>query len=299
MQNWKKSPTNSKSDLWPGSPAPATLPSSGLAPAPILAPPTNPAGKPIARVTPVTSVVDSHLRKTSPKPPVLSPKPNSSEVVKRLSFKREGQDVPAKREAGASTGQHGEQEAVDKRSTSHKAPASVQDTDSVTEREHRPGPESRVSSMIARLSNGSSEPQNSTIRTDRQNFMSKIIKNEPEMLGTLPGVDSQHNGTHHIAGDVFVSNTSKEVNNDKSKSDGRQDSSKFLANRDLPANSLLLSTRVNDAGKENSAITDSASPDLSKTLPAYDISAQEEHQSLFESLPSVEYRKLEEESTES
>ena len=240
----------------------------------------------------VTSVVDSHLRKTSPKPPVLSPKPSSSEVVKRLSFKREGQDVPAKREAGASTRQHGEQEAVDKRSTSHKAPASVQDTDSVTQREHRPGPESRVSSMIARLSNGSSEPQNSTIRTDRQNFMSKIIKNEPEMLGTLPGVDSQHNGTHHIAGDVFVSNTS---NNVKSKSDGRQDSSKSLANRDLPVNSFLLSTRVNDAGKENSAITDSASPDLSKTLPAYDISAQEEHQSLFESLPSVEYRKLEEE----
>jgi hypothetical protein len=55
---------------------------------------TNSAGKPVARVTPVTSVVDANYRKSPSKPPVLTPKPNPSEIVKRLSFKRDGIEIP-------------------------------------------------------------------------------------------------------------------------------------------------------------------------------------------------------------
>ena len=167
----------------------------------------------------VTSVVDNNLRKISPKPPVLSPKPNSSEVVKRLSFKREGQDVPAKRQASVNSRLQEEQEAVsERRISSTKEQATIPDTATEKmERRHSPGPESRVSSMIARLSNGSSEPQ-STIRTDRQNFMSKIIRKEPEKSDIIPGVGPSENGNHHVVED------DKQVNNDKSQSDGHQES---------------------------------------------------------------------------
>jgi len=83
MQNWKKTPT--KPELWPNSPSIPSLPSSSIM--------TNAAGKPVARVTPVTSVVDANYRKSPSKPPVLTPKPNPSEIVKRLSFKRDGLEI--------------------------------------------------------------------------------------------------------------------------------------------------------------------------------------------------------------
>jgi len=85
MQNWRKTPTNSKAELWPNTPSIPSLPSSSIM--------TNAAGKPVARVTPVTSVVDANYRKSPSKPPVLTPKPNPSEIVKRLSFKRDGIEI--------------------------------------------------------------------------------------------------------------------------------------------------------------------------------------------------------------
>lgn len=85
MQNWRKTPTASKAELWPNTPSIPSLPSSSIM--------TNAAGKPVARVTPVTSVVDANYRKSPSKPPVLSPKPNPSEIVKRLSFKRDGLEI--------------------------------------------------------------------------------------------------------------------------------------------------------------------------------------------------------------
>ena len=237
--------------------------------------------------------MDNNLRKISPKPPVLSPKPNSSEVVKRLSFKREGQDVPAKRQTVANSRLQEEQEesAAERRVSSTKS--SILDADTVTEKpELRPSPgvESRVSSMIARLSNGSTESQSSTIRTDRQAFMSKIIKKEPERSDMLPAGEPPQNGNHHVAEEAIVT-SSQQVNNDKSKTDRHQDSPKpFVNNRELPDNSFLPSSNVSDEAKETTSL------DLSMTqVPNVDFGAQEEHSSLFESLPSVEYRKLEEE----
>ena len=230
----------------------------------------------------MTSVVDNNLRKNSSKPPVLSPKPSSSEVVKRLSFKREGQDVPAKRQAVANSSV---QEEPERRISSTK------DTVTATEKAElrpSPGPESRVSSMIARLSNGSAEPQ-STIRTDRQNFMSKIIKKEPEKLDILPNVGPPQNGNHLVVEDVIVN--TRQVNNDQSKSDEHQDSTKpFANNRPLSDNSFFPSPNLNDEAREQSSLGSSVTQG-----PNADVGAQEEHSSLFESLPSVEYRKLEEE----
>ena len=240
----------------------------------------------------MTSVVDNNLRKISPKPPVLSPKPNSSEVVKRLSFKREGQDVPAKRQAVATSSLQAEPEAIpERRISSNMAPATVPDT--ATEKPElrpSPGPESRVSSMIARLSNGSTEPQN-TIRTDRQNFMSKIIRKDPEKSDMLPSVDPPQNGNHHVVEDGTVSTTSQKVNNDQGINDGQEDSTKpFASNRKLTDNSFLPSSNLNDEAKEHTSLDSSVTQ-----VPNVDVGAQEEHSSLFESLPSVEYRKLEEE----
>jgi len=94
MQNWRKTPTNSKAELWPNTPSIPSLPSSSIM--------TNAAGKPVARVTPVTSVVDANYRKSPSKPPVLTPKPNPSEIVKRLSFKRDGIEIPRPESANKS-----------------------------------------------------------------------------------------------------------------------------------------------------------------------------------------------------
>ena len=82
----------------------------------------------------MTSVVDNNIRKISPKPPVLSPKPNSSEVVKRLSFKREGQDVPAKRQAAVNSRLQEEQEAVAERERLNSLP---EDNQAVQDRKIR------------------------------------------------------------------------------------------------------------------------------------------------------------------
>ena len=60
---------------------------------------TNAAGKPVARVTPVTSV-GADATPPKPKPPPLTPKPAPSEIVKRLSFKRDAAPEPSfKRDA--------------------------------------------------------------------------------------------------------------------------------------------------------------------------------------------------------
>ena len=148
----------------------------------------------------VTSVVDSNLRKTSsPKPPVLTPKPNPSEIVKRLSFKRDGLDGPAVRptekhsaaaDSESNSSKHTGDSAVvgDKKLVDDKGAIIRQDDRIVTNGIRKdvdkiPGnvTESRVSSMIAKLSNGTAtkpEELTSSIKSDRQNFMSKFIKNE-------------------------------------------------------------------------------------------------------------------------
>ena len=56
------------------------------------------------------------------------------------------------------------------------------------------------------------------IRTDRQNFMSKIIRKQPEKSDIIPGVGPSENGNHNVIED------DKQVNNDKSQNDGHQDS---------------------------------------------------------------------------
>ena len=103
-------------------------------------------------------MVDASYRKGPSKPPVLSPKPNPSEIVKRLSFKRDGPE----------TG----------------------------DREESAGGESRVSSMIARLSNGSRHEEANTSSNDRKQFMSKFIKNDKENLPASkePDRENSHNG---------------------------------------------------------------------------------------------------------
>ena len=97
----------------------------------------------------MTSVVDANYRKVPSKPPVLSPKPNPSEIVKRLSFKRDGPESPRGDRADTESGELG-----------------------------------RVSSMIARLSNGARQTEElntNTINSDRKQFMSKFIKNDKEI----------------------------------------------------------------------------------------------------------------------
>ena len=148
--------------------------------------------------------MDSSQRKISPKPPVLSPKPNPSEIVKRLSFKRDGQEAAAVRHAAAA--ETGKNISADggKHSSKHDAAASDRsdkklsdDNEVINKQEDRlvtngtrrdsekisgSGTESRVSSMIAKLSNGGAKPEEitSSIKSDRQNFMSKFIKNDNE-----------------------------------------------------------------------------------------------------------------------
>ena len=47
-------------------------------------------------------MVDANYRKSPSKPPVLTPKPNPSEIVKRLSFKRDGIEIPRPESANKS-----------------------------------------------------------------------------------------------------------------------------------------------------------------------------------------------------
>ena len=89
--------------------------------------------------------MDANYRKVPSKPPVLSPKPNPSEIVKRLSFKRDGPESPRGDRADTESGELG-----------------------------------RVSSMIARLSNGVRPEElntNTSRQAERKQFLSKFINN--------------------------------------------------------------------------------------------------------------------------
>ena len=141
----------------------------------------------------LTFSVTSNERKISPKPPVLSPKPNPSEIVKRLSFKRDGLDAPPSSrhldnnrqvENNSSSKQVNDTAVTgDKKLVDDKSAAVIKSDDRIVSlTSSKPESESRVSSMIAKLSNGTSpgknEDFNSNIKSERQNFMSKFIKNE-------------------------------------------------------------------------------------------------------------------------
>ena len=112
----------------------------------------------------MTSVVDASYRKSPAKPPVLTPKPNPSEIVKRLSFKRDGLETPAV-EDKAKLAKPGREEG---------SQASSNGTGEVVVNE------SRVSSMIARLSNGVRPEElntNTSRQAERKQFLSKFINN--------------------------------------------------------------------------------------------------------------------------
>ena len=119
----------------------------------------------------MTSVVDASYRKISPaKPPVLSPKPAPSEIVKRLSFKRDGLESPRVEPGGLQAGE--DKSKVIK--AGREEPSTNGTADVV--------PESRVSSMIARLSNGARPEELNTSpgrpqQADRKQFLSKFINN--------------------------------------------------------------------------------------------------------------------------
>ena len=124
----------------------------------------------------MTSVVDTSLRKNSSgsKPPVLTPKPNPSEIVKRLSFKRE--------QGEQSRHQTSEQSVSKKTSLEHREAAQERLTNG--EVNGRGNGESRVSSLIAKMSNGNNKPEpdannSSIIKSERTQFLSKFIKDDP------------------------------------------------------------------------------------------------------------------------
>ena len=262
----------------------------------------------------VTSVVDTSLRKNSSgsKPPVLTPKPNPSEIVKRLSFKRE---------QGEQSRHQTEQSVSKKSSLEHRD--AVQERLTNGEVNGRGNGESRVSSLIAKMSNGNNKPEpdannSSIIKSERTQFLSKFIKDDPhevkhdkeklrevgnnENIVNINGDDLEYQAAND---DAALHNNLAVEKNDVStfedsspKLNGHQQNLQFSPNKSssVPAaskhNESILS---NNSEREeiSSATSESASQDNSviHNLDPHEV----DHSSLFESLPSGDYRRLEEE----
>ena len=162
----------------------------------------------------VTCVVDTQ-RKISPKPPVLSPKPNPSEIVKRLSFKRDAAEAPPPRQPAVTGGTDPAHAEDSKEEAGTKAVTNGESSTATA----TSSTESRVSSMIARLSNGSSASSSSSerktssdlqssIKVDRQNFMSKFIKTE-----AVASKQDEAGGPGHRAGSNYNNSNIKQHHN--------------------------------------------------------------------------------------
>ena len=208
-----------------------SLPSSAIA--------SNPGGKPIARVTPgkmreqgradlfnfivsfpVTSVVDASYRKSPAKPPVLSPKPAPSEIVKRLSFKRDGLDSPRGETGPAPQGEDKAKlvKAGREEGSQTAAAASSNGTGEVA------GNESRVSSMIARLSNGVRPEELNTNpgrQADRKQFLSKFINNndKPNITEAKEEIAQNKTEPDRLGGDIGAGTVEKAAVVDKQVED--------------------------------------------------------------------------------
>ena len=163
----------------------------------------------------MTSVVDASYRKSPAKPPVLSPKPNPSEIVKRLSFKRDGLESPRVEPGAAPAGE--DKAKLMKGGGREEGSQASNGTAEVVN-------ESRVSSMIARLSNGVRPEELNTNpgrQADRKQFLSKFINNndKPNITETKEEIAQNKTEPDRLGGDIGAGTVEKAAVVDKQVED--------------------------------------------------------------------------------
>ena len=268
----------------------------------------------------VTSVVsDSGSRKSSAsKPPVLTPKPAPAEIVKRLSFKREQGEHSRHRENHADSDQNNITKKQSQDDATNKVNLTDKDEVRTADKNRQ---ESRVSSLIAKISNGNKSEEttvnnvnNISVKSERASFLTKFIKDDPHEV-TRDNVGSSkfsfevsnnennvNNGSE--SDDVALHNNAKNdvvtngVEDSAPRVNGQQNLQKFSPNKSSVSplsNQNDLCSPSKQSEEILSTTSDSISQDNSVIHNGHHQEHDQEHSGLFESLPSGEYRRLEEE----